>query len=443
MKGSDKVIFKLCKCTEISARTILILLLSTLVICTNVNSLAAQNDQNNCEAGDITAFCLIKDAETALNKIDDHFEWATAAAELAIAKNAIGETGQAWTLFKDALTRSLKIDNKKQKEAAVSDISLALSKVKSNDKAVQIINTLQSFADGVETPEKKQDINGKLSTAIALHIDTSVALEKALKLPEGNPTLDSFKARTLREVANQMAKKGEFNKAQETLKHITMGLTYYASMAHSDVAAQAIKKSNNQLASELLEAGLIIARAQENGYFVAGAIRDIGYAYAKKMNTKIASDLFNEAQKGAQSANSFQEKARAMSRIATRMADAWQLPGTEDIIKIAIELANQEEREVFKNFSYYEIAGSAAICGHFDIARSLIEDIPDITFSSTKSLKNSTLRDLAWGLAKHGEIKNAYETAIMIGTDREKVQTLSRIARIIIDKDMNAVARYL
>lgn len=443
MKGLVTVNFYQFKGLERHICSFLILLITAVVFCSSTITSAQQNDENQCEPDDINIPCLIQDAEIALGKIEDHFDWATAAVELAIAKDAIGKTDQAWLLFNEAVKRASQIENKTQQETAASDISLALSKVNSSEEALPIINSLQSFADNVETPEKKQDINGKLSTAIALHGETSNALEKALNLPEGNPTLDSFKAKTLREVANQMAKKGEFTKAKEALTHITMGLTYYASMAHSDVAAQAINKGNNGLASELLTAGTIIARAQDNGYFVAGAIRDIGYAYAKKEEISKARDLFLEAQKGAQNANSFQEKARAMSRIATRMADAWQLSGTKQIIEKAIDLANQEEREVFKNFSYYEIAGSAAICGHFDIARSLIENIPDIAFSSTKSLKNSTLRDLAWGFAKHGNYKAAYETAHVIRTEREKVQTLSRIVRVMINKDMNAVARYL
>ncbi len=187
----------------------------------------------------------------------------------------------------------------------------------------------------------------------------------------------------------------------------------------------------------------MIARAQDNGYFVAGALRDIGFSYAVYGDAETANNYFSEAIAGSRNANSFQEKARSMSRIATRMADAGMTSETASMIAEATDLASQEESELFQQFSLYEIAGSAAFCGHFDTAQDLIEKIPSITFSSTASLKNSTIRDLAWGMAKHGDFVGAVKLANTIETKRERVQTLSRIARVILDPKMAAIARYL
>lgn len=424
----------------IKINQILVLLIATLLLSTSFQSNSVADE---IEANDTNVTSIIVFAEQSLALIEDPFEWSTSAVELAIAKNAAGYGDGAWYLYGEAIKRAYTIEDNAKNETAMADIALSLSKVKANDKAIGYIDVISLFVERVDTAEKKQDINGKLATALAVHGDANIALSNALNLPEGNPTLDSYKARTLREVANQMAKKDEFEAAISALDHITMGLTYYRSMAHSDIAAAAINKGRNDLVPSLLENATVIARAQDNGYFIAGALRDIGFAFAKNGNLKLANDYFNEAMTGSRNANSFQEKARSMSRIATRMADAGVLSNTGAIINEAINFAKLEESELFQNFSYYEIAGSAAFCGEFDVARSLITDIPDIAFSSTASLKNSTIRDLAWGFAKHNDFASAVELANTISTNREKVIALSRIIRIMVDPNMSAVARYL
>lgn len=421
------------------------ILLATLLFCGGflVSGVAQQSSDSECSDIDISVRCILINAEETLSLIDDPFDYATSAVELAIAQDANGNKNKTWQLFDQAIEHASKIEDKARKETAMSDIALALSKVKANEQAMGVIETINSFALDIEDPVKMQDLKGKAITATAVHGDAAMAVALAYELPVGNFTLDSFKARTLREVASQTAKKGDFKTAVDQLSKITMGLPYYSSMAHSDIATTAAKMDEIGLIPEVLENATSIARGQDDGYFIAGALRDIGVAYVNYGDDHLAGQYFEEALEGARNANTFQEKARSMSRIATRMADVGITSSSLEILNEALSLARQEESELFRNFSLYEISGSAAFCGQFEMTRTLLEEIPDIPFSSTSSLLNASKRDLAWGLAKYGDFSGAIAAANSIETRRERVQTLSRIARIIIDPKMVAIARYL
>lgn len=398
---------------------------------------------STCDEISISQTCLLQSAESTLADIDEPFSWSTAALELAIAYDDSGKTDRAWEYLGLVQVRVQEIQDKEKRSSAIADIASTLSHVKNNPKALTIINAIKGYLVGVEPIEKRQDILGKLATALSVHGDQDAALSDATNLPEGNFTLDSYKARTFREIAVKVAQKGNFTKAIATLDRITMGLPYYRSTAFSDVAAEAISVGKRDLVIFLLDEANTIARSQDNGYFVAGALRDIGFVYAKYGDMKRAHTYFEDALEGASNAETFQEKARSTSRIATRMADAKIYSGSEAIIREAKRFAEMEQSEIFKSYSFYEIAGSAAFCGLFESSRSLIKDIPAIPFSSSASLQDAATRDLAWGLAKHGDLDAAVRTANTIKTGREKIQALSRIVRILNNPDMKALPRYL
>ena len=209
------------------------------------------------------------------------------------------------------------------------------------------------------------------------------------------------------------------------------------------MAELAFAADNDALAERLLTEADSIARAQDDGYFVAGALRDIGKAYYRGGNREIAMRYFTDAHAATGRAKSPQHKARSLSRVGTGLSDCGLYADAKRVIPAAREWAEQAKAPVFNNWAFYEIAGSAAFAGDFDTASELLAVIPDMKFSNATSLKAATQRDVAWGMARHGQLDGAVAMSTSIEKPRERVQALSRVVRLMVDPKMDAFPRYL
>lgn len=411
------------------------------------NSQSSNNDsatmQNACIVNDVRQRCILESAALVLSRIEDPFTWVTSAAELAIAYDANGDSQRAWTLFQQALARTSQIADVKKHNTALSDIALALSKVSFSTAATDVIDELERHASTLEDTDKLTDIKGKLLTARAIQGDVLVAFELATRLPAESAAQDAFKGRTLREIAAVFARQGDYNSALIAINSIKANFTYYAAIARTDVAAIAIKDGKKEFATSLLQDAEQIGLMQNNGYFSAGVLRDIGYSYVLAEEPPLATGYFNDAREAARNANSFQERARAMSRIATKMSDGRQMQDVAEILQESLVLARQEKSEMMRNYALYEIAGSASFSQQFKLSQQLVDEIPDTPFGSAGSLKSASQRDLAWGLVRTGNTTGGLIAAHAIGSKREKVHALSRIVRLLNEPEMVALPRYL
>jgi len=396
-----------------------------------------------CADMDVRARCILETAEETLSLIDDGFGWTTSAAELATAYDSQGHTDRAWAHLQSAVNRLDTIEDDKLRATALGDLALTLPKLGKNRNGQALIVQLIAKAALIDNADKRADVEGKLLTARAVHGDIDAALTDALNMSTESDGQDAYKGRTLREISTQFAKQGDFDTALSTITKIDSRFTYYAGIARTDVAAIAIKAGKQDIAEDLLQEAEPIAQAQDNGYFSAGILRDIGYALIKMEAPERGASFIAAARDGAREAKSMQEKARAMSRIATRLADSGQDEKAKAVIAEAMELASRVQSETMQTYSHYEIAGSAAFAGDFDTAGSVMDRLPETPFGSAASLKSASQRDMAWGLARSGQMSKALETAKTITSKREKVHALSRIVRLLSDPKMNALPRYL
>lgn len=376
-------------------------------------------------------------ARETLDTIEDHRDWVAGAVELSAALNAWGNRQEAVALLRTATKRAGAIEDTTARAKSVSEIATAMSALGS---ALELIDEGHRLSDTIGDDAKRWDIKGKLTSALAASGQADAAFKYALAMPDSNFALASYKARTLREIALHQAKAGEPESATKTIASITMGLRYYQATARTDVAREA---ADGHSRTPLIDEAVEIARGLDNGYFVAGALRDVGEAYADAGLWTEAKPYFDEAITAARTAPSHQEQARALSRVATGMADFGRYELAVRLIPEALAIAEKEEKESLRIWSFYEIAGSFAFAGDFNAALALLDRIPAIAFGSSQSLKSAALRDIAWGMARHGRIDEAVERASAIETRREKVQALSRILRVMKDPNMAALSRYL
>jgi len=415
----------------------LILLILTLTVSTSF--MACQPSPTSkpltCTQADTSLPCLLKYTQAVLYETPDLFSWVSGASELAVAYDVTGHLEQSRTLITDAVEKTKAIEDMKQRGTALSEILTAIAALSKTENATIWIQDITFIATDLEG-RAKADVNGKMIVAKAIHNDKDTAHQEALKLPQTTDVEGYAKAVTLRKIANIFAKSGDLETAREAINSITMSIDYYKSMVRSDVARHAYKTGNISEAEP-------IARSLDNGYFVGAALRDIGYSYDVMQKFEVAQNYFSEALKATAISDKQNEKARATSRIATRLSDAGLSSQTPDILNQAAMFAHDIKIDAMKSYSYYEISGAAAMSGQFNLAKDWLKNVPDITMGSTSSIKNAAKRDLAWGLTRYGKTKEALEIVNSISTDREKLQALSRMIRVLKNPYMEALPRYL
>ncbi len=397
----------------------------------------------SCGKDSVDRNCILQAAASALDGIENDRDWIAAAAEYAIALDVVSQKGAARQVLKTALEKANGLEDQAKQLPALLELSNAFAEIGANDLALKAIDIGEGKLSNIENLDKRIDLGGKFASARAAAGQIDTALTKTRTISNASENAASFKARTFREIATYQAEVGDFEGAVRTISEIDGGLTYYWSTARSDVAELAFAAKEDIIANKLLIEADKIARAQEDGYFVAGALRDIGKAYLRGSDPEKAESYFNDARAAALTAKSPQHRARSLSRVATGMSDCQLYKAAASVIPTAIALASKEKSKIFQNFALYEVVGSAAFAGDFETAFNLLDGIPDIKFSDATSLKGATQRDIAWGLARHGQTQRAVKTARNIAKPRERVQALSRIVRLMVNPKMDAFPRYL
>ena len=413
-----------------------------LLAVSNVYAQVESQEVGACQSPP-TRSCILNLALNSLPQINTDEEWITGAVEVALALDAVNDEADALKLMEDAIRRTDNLPGNTTRATALSMIADTLIDIGTLDHGFIAIRAGENLASEINDDHKRFNLVGKFAATRAKAGDDVTALDIARNIPEFDDTIAAYKARTLQEIALAQAQLGKFDEAQQTLRSITMGLRYYASTARSDVGKAAVFDDERELASRLLNEAEAIARAQNHGYFVAGALRHIGEVYAAIGQDAKALTYFEDALEGARMAPSHQEQARALSRISTAMSDFGHYERAKHALTEAIAIAEAENNEGLRNWALYEIAGALAFAGDFQRASDLVDLIPETPFGGTQSIKSAAQRDAAWGLARHREYSIAVETANSIETPREKVQALSRIVRIMVDPDMTALPRYI
>ena len=404
-----------------------------------------------CVSNDVSAKCILKTAKETIATIESHSDWVASATELALALDSQGDSqedsqggrSEAWAYLEQATLRLDSIVDVKARDAAAADIALALKSMTQNASVLPILNKLQAYGEGTESAGKRVDILCKIVSARAVHESPEKARKLAMSLSQNGDLANAYRGRTQREIAAVFAKQGDFDAALSLLDEITTDFTYYKAIAQTDVMSEAAKSGKKDIVDALQSQAETLANAQDNKYFSAGILRDIGYSYFILGYMELANKYLRKALSAAQKAPKYQEKARATSRIATRLADAGQLSETLTILEDAITLIEQENSKMMVSFSRYEVAGSAAFTNNIELSEKLVSELPDAAFLSATSLKAAGQRDLAWGLVRHGRLEDGITLANTIKVPREKVQALSRIIRLINDPSMDALPRYL
>lgn len=386
---------------------------------------------------------LLADAAAALGEIAERQAWIAASTEYADALTAVGRRDEAVALLSTAHNASFALGAEDQLKAGVA-IAQSLAAMDAAQEAGSVYTATRAIASQIENAVARQDALAKLATSMATLGRLDEAYNQIATLPQDEEGgLASIKARAFRELANVASEQSDFATAQKAIKAITFGLPYYSAIARSDVAQHAVKAQRPALARELLEQAERLARADTDGYFGAGALRDVAEGWSDLGERSKALSLFKDAVELTDKARSPQHKARAISRIATVMADAGLAEESWAYLEESISTNRTETSDVMRRYSFYEIAGSAAFVGDFETALALIDEVPDEKFGSAGSLRAAALRDLAWGQARYGDIEQAAQTARSIGSPRERVQALCRIVRLIRNPEMDAFARYL
>lgn len=385
---------------------------------------------------------ILNRASITLDNISDPFDRASSLSELAVAFDADNQSDRGLVLFDSAISEASNIEDPKIRSSALSQILDGLFGLRPN-KNVLVLE--QQIGDLAKTLPSDQiaGITAKRVLVRGRHGSFRPALDEATALPEQTSSQQNAKAVTLRKISEQLALSGDLVSAERALREIQMSISYYQAMARSDVARAAFRHDDSTLAETLLAQADVIARDQENGYFVGAALRDIAYAYRVAGYSEKADSYFEDAVTEAGKASKLNERARAISRIATRYADAEDYANSRAVLDIAVLHAKDIEPGPLRGYTYYEIAGSAAFNGEFELAFRSLEHVPDTPLQSTKSILGAAQRDVAWGLARHGRIEDALDVCARIASERERVQAYSRIVRLLRDPDMSALPRYL
>lgn len=396
----------------------------------------------SCTQTNTSVPCLLKYAQESLDETDDSFSWVSSAAELSIAYDVTGNSHLAKTLITKAFTHTKTIEDTKLRSTATGEILTAIAELNQTEEASVWAKEAYRIAENLDA-RGKTDIFGKILVTKAIHGNPNSAFSEALALPQKTDLESYAKAITLRKIANIFAKSGDLKAAEEAIELLTMSIDYYQSMVRSDVARHAYNAGDKTLSEQLLIEADPIARSLGNGYFVGAALRDIGYSYHRIGKRDKADTYFIEALQATMIADKQNEKARSTSRIATRLSDAKLSSRTPEILLKAASFANDIEGDSMKSYSYYEITGAAAISGQFELSKIWLNKVPETPMGSTSSIKAAAKRDLAWGLTRYGKAKEALDVVKTIKADREKIQALSRMVRVIQDPNMEALPRYL
>jgi len=407
------------------------------------NSAVKSKPAVDCVKNPVESACILSLAKTTLAEIESPDDWITGAAEYAEALNSAGRVDDAHQILLQTEDRVDKIETSAKKITALNSIASGLISIDQRAASINLLDRALKLTEGIETESQRWDKRGKLISSKFKANSSLQILNSISDMPETTENLAAFKARTLKEVAETQSVSGQILDAKNTIDQMTMGLTYYKSTALSHVAQQALQHDQMKLAFKMLEEAEKIARSQTDGYFIAGAIREAGKAYLRAGETARALDLFKEAEVATLKGRTPQHRARSLSRIATSLSDCNMFENAKSLLRESIMRAEKETSEIMQPYAFYEIAGSAAFSGDFDTAQELLSRIADEPFGDATSLMGATQRDVAWGLAKHGKIREAIDLASSISTPRERIQALSRIIRIIHDEDMQALPRYL
>lgn len=389
-----------------------------------------------------SADCAIARAEAALAKTEDAFSAASGAAELALALDAAGQSARAQALLTQAIEQASRIDSAQARGSARGEIMTALANLQRQPAARRLRDALLEAAAN-DDDDAQAKLRASATGVTARHDSAASGLEQALALPQDTPATANAKAIALRSIAKALAAKGDFAQARTAIDAITMSISYYQAMARTDVALLAVRAGKAALAESLLSEAGAIGRAQDNGYFIGAVLRDIAFVRHQQDESAVAMLLFEDAVMAARQAPKANERARATSRIATRLADAGLLEETDLLLEFALEDAAAVAAGPMQTYTRFEIAGAAAFSGDFALARNLAVTLPDEPFGAARSVAGAAQRDLAWGLARFGRVEEALATCSEIRSIREQVQAYSRVARILINPGARAHPRYL
>ena len=393
-------------------------------------------------AAPASADCAIARAEAALATTEDAFSAASGGAELALALDAAGRPERARAQLVQAIAEASRIDSAKARGNARVEIMTALGKLQRQPAATRLRDAL--LADAANDDDAVlAKLRASATGVTARHDSAALGLEQALALPQDTDATANAKAIALRSIAQALAAAGDFARARTAISAITMNISYYQAMARTDVALHAVQAGKAALAESLLDEADTIGRAQDNGYFIGAVLRDIAFVRHHQGEAAVAMLLFEDAAMAARQAPKANERARATSRIATRLADAGLLEETDPLLEFALEDAAAVAAGPMQSYTRFEIAGAAAFSGDFALARNLAATLPDEPFGAASSVASAAQRDLAWGLARFGRVEEALATCSRITPVREQVQAYSRVARILINPGARAHPRYL
>lgn len=398
-----------------------------------------QSDQN------VSVSCMFLAGHQTLSQLNDPGLWAEGAVELSNAYAAVGHKAEAISLLDAAMLRQE--DNVDVTAKLTFQIAAAKAYKIAGVKAAsaEISRDALSLALTLENSAKKWDLVGKLASTLAVAGSPDKAQETVDAMPQETEAEAAYKARSYREIAAALAEVGQFDEARRILDKMTMGLPYYRSTARTDIAwvMAKIGPQQSDTIERLLGEAADLARTFENGYFIGGALREVGEVYALMGNRNEALVYFQEAIAAAQTAPSTQEKARAVSRVATGLSDHRFFDEAKEALGVSLQLASTMDPSRIRDWSYYEIVGSLGFSGDFERAETFLVPLPDSPFGSATSLKSVTKRDVAWGMARNGQIQQAFDFSKTINMPRERLQAIARILRVLADPDMVALPRYL
>lgn len=363
----------------------------------------------------------------------------SAAIEVALAQAAAGSSSDAMQTVQSATAIARELDDSSERAVALAALAGAAATLNDVGWLRATLPIAIDAANAVESPTKQADLLSKLAVASAA-LDSDAALAAALRLPQDDDTLAAYKARALAELAPLFAAQGQWALTEQTLAAVTMGLTYYRSVGHTRVARLAPDTAARE---RYFATALSVARDLEDGYFKAGALRQVAAAKHDANDIAAAATLYAEAVTATAAASSAERRARALSRIATSRADDRDYQNARGYLPRALTALEDEERETMVLWSYYEIAGAAAFAGDAELAQTLVDKIPADTMFGKSPLRPAAERDVAFGLARHGQTARALDTATNIVSTRERVQALARIARLLADPTMASLPRYL
>lgn len=386
-----------------------------------------------------TAICVAELANAERSSVATGTAQVSAAIEVALAQAAAGDAETAAQTLAAVTPFAAALDDSTERAVELTALASTAATLQDKQWLETWLATATTSAASVTTASKRNDLTSKLAVASAA-LDHQAALDAVLKLPEVDSTDAAYKARALAELAPVFAAGGDWSLAERALEAATMGLLYYRSVGYTRIARLAPDASQQR---RYLRTAVGIARKLDDGYFKAGALRQAAAAYIALGNNATGKRFYNDAAVAAVTASTAERRARATSRIATSLADDGNYLEAAALLPISLLALESEERETMRLWSYYEIAGSAAFAGDDALATELIERIPPETAFGGSPLQPAAVRDLAFGLARHGETSRAIRVAAAIESPRERVQALARIARVLADPDMASLPRYL